>query len=626
MPATAGDDPQPARWAELAAALVEERSPGRDNGIAAVVCPAVGRASPRSLRHTACCVVFRTQPGVIWMLRAIGREWTEARLAAAAELLARRIGHLPVRRDPMLATRLARALQVPQVQVLAARLDPPDPLQWDTRRLALAVRLQQLRPEENAPDPAALAAEVDAIERELLAQLGAALRRFAGSLDEDIVAAAPEAARDAELYAYLADPSHRRNRLQLASTFPSFLRAAATEGGSGAGGLIRRLVDDGAPLVRTLAAQWAVSPGVLRGLRGLPAQLIGAQWQANVEALVVVLNALPAEFRPGNDPAAWQAFNDGVAFAESVFARRPWHCPLALAWLRQAARRGWTGAPFTEADRETLQASIAQVDELRQALIAALKDDREVAADAADDGAGRSARAWHGADACLAGFAPKRLVALAQRYRRELAVAQGRHASEIAAAHGAGFWPLLPGELVSGDRSRIVVSLADRPALRAHGRAVVNCLGGSHLEYYAAACGRGQTFIVGTLDAASRRPLSTAEVRITRPTIVGRTEVRVVQHTAAHNAAPSRACRDAVAEAIALFDTAAGQEHLRRGARTLAAQRRGDAQLRREFDLLPVRQAVIATVGARRFDELAATLRRAAGQAGRAAPTVPEES
>ena len=606
MPASARDDPQPARWAELAAALVEERSPGRGNGVAAVVCPAVGRVLPRSLRNTACCVVFRTEPGGVWMLRTVGHEWTEERLAAAAQLVARKLGHLPVRRDPMLAARLAHALQVPQVQVLAAALDPPDPLQWQTRKLALAARLQQLRPEEGAPDPANLAAEVDAIERGLLAQLGAALRRLAGSLDQDILAAVPAAARDAELYAYLADPTHRRNRLQLATTFPLFLRAAAT-----AGGLIGRLVDDGAPLVRTLAAQWAVSPSVLRGLRGLPVELIGVQWQANVEALVAVLNALPAEFRPGADAAAWRVFNDCIAFAESVFARRPWTSPLALAWLRQAAKRGWTAEAIAETEREVLQASIALVDELRQALIEAVKAESAVAAVATADEAALSARAWHGADAYLAGIAPKRLVALAQRYRRELAAAQGQHAGEIAAARGAGYWPLLPGEFVSGDRSRIVVPLADRQALRAHGRAVVNCLGGSHLDHYAAACGRGQTFIVGVLEARSRRPLSTAEVRATRPTLSGRTEVRVVQHTAAHNAAPGRACRDAVAEAIALLGSEPGQEHLRRGARALAARRRGDAQLRREFDLLPVRQAVKAAIGGKRFDELAATLRRA---------------
>jgi len=606
MPTTVRADPQSARWAKLAATLVDERSPGNGDGIAAVVCPAVGRVSPRSVRHTACCVVFRSEPGGVWMLRTVGHEWIEERLAKAAELVARNPGHLSVRRDPMLATRLARALELPQVQVLAAALDPPDPLQWETRKLALATRLQQLRPEEGTPDPVALAAEVDGIERELLGRLGIALRRFAASLDPDILAAAPAAARDAELYAYLSDPAHRRNRLQLATTFPLFLRAAATSGGGGAGALIRRLADDGAPLVRTLAAQWAVSPSVLRGLRGLPVELIGAHWEAHIEALVAVLNALPAEFRPGTDAAAWRAFNDGIVFAESVFSRRPWTSPLALAWLRQAAGRGWTEAAIAETDREALQASIAMVDELRQALIEALK-----AECAADDAAELSARAWRGADAYLAGITPKRLVALAQRYRRELAVAHGQHASELAVARGAGFWPLLPGEFVSSDRSRIVLSLADRQALRAHGRAVINCLGGTHLEYYAAACGRGQTFILGVLEAQSRRPLSTAEVRATRPTLTGRTKVRVVQHTAAHNDPPGRACRAAVAEAIALFATDGGQEHLRRGARALAAKRHGDVRLRREFDLLPVCQAVKTAVGGKRFDELVAALRRA---------------
>jgi hypothetical protein len=614
MPTTVQDHRQPApRWAELGAALVEERLPGRGNGVVAVVCPAVHRVLPRPLRHTACCAVFRTEPNAVWMLRTVGYEWTEERLAAAVEVVARKLGHLPARRDPLLAVRLARALQVPQVQVLAAALDPPDPGQWETRRLALAARLQYLPPGERGPDPAALALDIDEIERALIARLGEALRRFAHSLDEDVLAAAPDAARDIELYDYLADPIHRRNRLQLASTFPLFLRAAVSSGGSGAGGLIRRVVDDGVPLVRTLAAQWAVSPSVLRGLRGRPVETIGAQWQANIAALVTVLNALPAEFRPGADAAAWRAFNDHVSFAESAFGRRPWTSPLALAWLRQAARRGWTAETIAEADHDLQQASIALVDQLRQALIEALKAEGTLPTRTTVDAAALSARAWHEADRVLAGMAPKRLIALAQRYRRELAVAQGEHASEIATARGARFWPLLPGEVLSGDRSRLVVPLDSRQALLAHGRAVVNCLGGSHLNHYAAACGRGDAFILGVLEAGSRRPLSTAEVRAQRLTLIGRTEVRLVQHTAAHNAAPSRACRDAVAEAVALLGTAGGQDHLRRGARALAARRRGDAQLLREFDLLPVRQAVRATIGDRRFDELAAAFRQASG-------------
>ncbi len=612
MPTTVQDHPQPApRWAELGAALVEERLPGRGSGVIAVVCPALHRVLPRPLRHTACCAVFRTEANAVWMLRMVGHEWTEDRLAAAVEVVARRLGHLPTRRDPLLAVRLARALQVPQVQVLAAALDPPDPGQWETRKLALAVRLQYLPPGERAPDPAALAPDVDEIERGLLVRLGEALRRFAHSLDEDILAAAPDAARDIELYDYLADPIHRRNRLQLASTFPLFLRAAVS--GSGAGGLIRRVVDDGVPLVRTLAAQWAVSPSVLRGLRGRPVDVIGAQWQANIAALVTVLNALPAESRPGADAAAWRAFNDHVSFAESAFGRRPWTSPLALAWLRQAARRGWTAETIAEADQDLQQASIALVDQLRQALIEALQAESASSPRTTADAAALSARAWHEADRVLAGMAPKRLIALAQRYRRELAVAQGEHASEIATARGARFWPLLPGEFLSGDRSRLVVPLDSRQALAAHGRAVVNCLGGSHLNHYAAACGRGQAFVLGVLEAGSRRPLSTAEVRAQRLMLAGRTAVRLVQHTAAHNAPPSRACRDAVAEAVAALATEGGQEHLRRGARVLAARRRGDAQLLREFDLLPVRQAVRATIGDRRFDELAAAFRQATG-------------
>ncbi len=607
MPAMAQDYRQHSpRWAGLACALVEERRPGAGNGIIAVVCPAPHRLPPPPLRNTACCAVFRTEADAVWMLRTVGHEWTEDRLATAAQVVTRRLGHLPVRRDPLLANRLARALQVPQVQVVEAALDPPEPRQWETRKLALALRLQHLPPGERAPEAAALALEVDEIERELIARLGEALRRFAGALDVEILAAAPDAARDIALYSYLVEPQHRRNRLQFAGAFPLFLRAAAD--GTGDGALIRRAVDDGVPLVRALAARWAISPSVLRGLRGRQVETIGARWQENIEALVVLLDALPAEFRPAADASAWQAFNERVALAETAFGRRPWTSPLALAWLRQASRGGLVVQAVTDEDRELQRASLAVVDELRQALIEALK--AECALPAVEPGV-LSTRAWQAADRALAGIGLKRLIILAQRYRRELAAAQAEHARENATAARAGFWPLLPGELLSADRSRLVVPLDDRQALLAHGRAVVNCLGGSHLERYSAACRRGATFILGVLDARSRRPLSTAEVHARRLTLAGRIEVDLVQHTAARNAPPGRACRHAVAEAIALLATQAGQEHLRRGARALAVRRRGDAQLQREFDLLPVRQAVRRSLGERRFDELAAQLRQA---------------
>jgi len=609
LPATVSEtQPQPC-WAELAAALVEERTPVPGGGVAAVVCPAAHRP-PRSLRHVACCAVFRIGMDSIWMLRTVGHQWTAERLSAAIKILSRNPGHLPIRQDPTLAARLARAVEVPKVEVLAATLADADPELWQTRKLALALRMQQLQPDERAPDPAALAADVAAIEAELIARLGAALRRFVASLDGDILAAAPEAAHDAALYGYLADPAHRRNRLQLATTFPLFLRSAASADAGNAGDLIARLVDDGAPLLRALAAHWAVSPGVLRCLRGQPVEVIGARWQANVRALVTVLNALPAEFRPG-DAVAWRAFNDGVAFAESTFRCRPWTSPLALAWLRQAAKRNWSKGALGADGEDLHQSAIALVDEVRQALIEALLAEGTATSGTVAEEATLSARVWFRTDSYLAGLAPKRMIALAQRYRRELAHAQREHSGEIAAARGSGFWPLLPGEYISSDRARIVVPLASRREFLSHGRAVDNCLGDSHLNHFSALCGRGEAFIVGVLEAGSRRPLSTAEVRAWRLTLSGRTEVRLVQHTAARNAPPSRACRDAVAEAIALLATPRGQDHLRHGARALAARRQGDPKLRREFDLLPVRQAVKAAVGEKRFEELAAMVRQA---------------
>lgn len=597
-------------WPEMAAALVEERPLDGDGGVGAVLCPgAHAELAPRTLRHTACCALFRTPQGTVWMLRTVGYVWTDQRLDAVLGLLTADRAGLPLKRDPMLARRLARALEVPQVQVGVAALDPIDRLQWETRKLALAVRMQRLLPGGRDPVPAVLAAEVDAIENALVERLAVALRRFAESLDRDVLAAVPASARDTELYAYLADPKCRRNRLQFATTFPLFLRAAATGGEDNVGGLIRRTVDDGAPFVRTLARQWAVSPGVLRTLCFKPVEIVGAQWESNIEALVVTLNALPVELRPGADPVTWRSFNEYIAFAESLFGRRPWTSPLALAWLRQAAKRGWTTDTIAEARVDLRQESVALVDELRQALIETLKAESVVAQAAPIDGSSLAARAWHSADHCLSQVAPRRLIALAQRYRRELAVARCDLTSEIAFAGGTGFWPLLPEDHVSSDGSRVVVSLDNRQALRTQGRAVVNCLGDSHLDHYASACARGDAFIVAVLDAWSRTPLSTAEVKVRRRSVGGPRGVWVVQHTAARNARPTPQCQAALQEAITALGGAAGQAHLGRGLRALAARRRGDLHGLGEADRLAMSRAVRRTIGDGRYQELLSLLR-----------------
>lgn len=593
------------RWVELAAALVEERRSAGDAQVAAIVCPSARRVlAPRPLRQATCCALFRTSAGAVWMLRTVSHVWTEERVSAASEWLDSIADGGVSGCDPTLGSRLAYALELPRVEVCAPAFDGSGSSQWDLRKLAVALRMQQLPRGGRDPDPKGLAAEVESIEAELNRALAAALRRFANGLDRDVLAAEPRSLADVDFYNYLIRPVHRRNRLQLAATFPVFLRAAATGGPDSAGGLIRRTVDAGLPLVDTLARQWAVSRSVLRGLRHRQAEVVGAQWESNIEALVQVLNALPAEFRPGENPAAWRTFNDYIAFAESVFGRRPWASPLALAWLRQAARHGWSGKAFAEAGVEVTEESVTLVDALRQALIETLKTESAVPAVEVAGEAALLSRVWQIVDHHLSAIAPRRLINLGRRYRQELAAARAEFSSEIAFAAGLGFWPLLPADHVSTDGSRVVVSLASPQALQQQGQVLGNCLGESSLSHYSSACSRGEAFIVAVLDAEDRVPLSTAEVRVKRADLSGRLEIRVVQHTAARNAPPTVKCRTALREAVARLRTESCQQHLKDGSRAIAARSRGDLRGVAEAERRAMLRAVKRSVGDGRYREL----------------------
>jgi TPR repeat protein len=591
------------RWEALACAAVDARRSDDGATVQAIVCPSARGASPLP-RHVACCALLRTRRGSLWMLRTVGHPWTDALLAAAEVFLAAEEEHgTSMARARTLERRLARTLELPQVQVVAPALDRPDPSQWQTRALAVALRMRQLAASD-APPPAELAAQVDAIEAALARRLRAALEDLLAALDGEQTAAMAASRGDGRLYAFLSEPGRRRNRLQLAQTFPLLLRAAATGEPGSAGALIRAAVDAGAPLVDTLARHWAVSRSVLRGLRQCPVEVVGARWETSLEALVAALDALPPEFRPGAEAAKWRAFNEHLDFAGTMLGRPPWASPLALAWLRHAARQGWTRASLERAGAALTDEAVAAVELLRQALIETLRADSGASAASPDVAAARTARVWLATDRFLAGMAPRRLVEQAQRYRRELAAATTELAGEIAFASGASFWPLLPGDYVSGDRSRIVVPLTTPKELQRHGEALRICLGDSHLAGYASACLRGNTFIAAVLDAGTRLPLSTAAFHVSRPPTSGSAAVRLLEHTARHNELPSPRCALAVREVLALARTSAYQQHLRDGFRAIAERSRDPIDGGRQATRLPMRLAVKRIVGEERYAEL----------------------
>jgi len=565
--------------------------------------PAEASFVPRQLlRNSACSALLKAADGTLWMLRTVGHVWTEARLATAAEFVAASRARRRV--DPLLERRLARALELPQVAVAHPVLDRLEDSHWGVRRLAIGLWMEQSSNRGVPPDASRLATEVGAFEQKLGALLRAAIGRFVDGLEAEVIAVEPRSLGETRLYNFLVPPPSRRNRLQLAATFPLLVRAAAADDDTGLGADIRRMVDEGVPLLKALSRRWGVAPAVLRCLRQRKPELVGERWESNVQGLFTLLDALPAEFRPGENPAQWRDFNGLIALAEATFGPHPWDSALALAWLRHSARRGGTESSFAPALADLQPAVAAEIDAMRRALIETLAAESLTPLDDAVSADALTVRARAAADRYLSGRAPRRLAELATRYRRLLAQARDEVPEQRGLPAGSGFWPLLPEEYRSRDGSRRVVSLTSRQALNRHGRALGNCLGNSHLAYYTAASQRGETFVVGVLQAESGQPLSTAELRVETADLGLRFTVRVVQHTAARNLRPSAQCRTALAEALVWLSTEACQRHLRTGQRAIAECRWREQRRRGEVQRLPMARALRGTVGEQRYELL----------------------
>ncbi len=574
-------------------------------GFLALPAPAYA-TSPAPLRHVACFALLRLADATLWLLRTRGLPWTRERLEAAARTLHR---ERSARRDTAyLAGRLAYDLEIAPVDVLTPVLHADAAEPWELRRTAIAVVMRALRTRGGQVDPAELAALTRQVEDGLRAALASALADFRAGNDAEAVreATSTSGGFDLALYNFLVEAPHRAWRLQLARTFPLFLRAAATGAAGSAGETIRSAVDGGLPLLRHLAGRWGVGASALRHLQHKDAALVGDHWEDNVRALAQLLDALVPEDRPAC-AAEWQQFNRAVAAGERIFRAPASSSALVRMWLRAAARGRWAGLDGDEAQGPWGPAAIAAALRLRDGLARYLE--LEAARGGAAPGVVRAA-SESVADHCIATRRPGRVREIADRFDRHRQNPGADLVREVEFLSGERFWPLLPGDHVAVNGTCAVAPLTSRAALRQHGAAMSNCLADRFLDDFAGDCAAARCFIVGVVDRTTGAPASTAEIRLARLPRGGGLEPQVVQHTGFANAAPSPRCRQALAEALAAVRAAAGQQHLEAGLRAIRQFRLlGRTKARDEAERLLLAEALGATLRPAVLAEMVATVR-----------------
>ena len=444
----------------------------------------------------------------VWMLSISGRLWTDDRLRTAAAILAAisseaiHIGKVE--------RRLANAIGVESVQLRSPSVDRIEAAEWGLEAVAAAV---------NEP------------KRILAAELEDARREFAGGLDSvarDL--STTDGHADIAMYNYLAHKTHKHYRQQFAEVFPGVLQTtvAATPGGMGPA--LRLIVDEGAPVIKGLAAEWGVRPGVVRHLIGLPREHIGVRWSKNMKGLAMLLDVLRPEDMPSDDAESWRRLNRASSVGQSILGKVIHEDSAAKTWLRECVFRTNRGTDRTKMVWLPDDEELGNIAQFKYSLTAALN--REIpASDVTVDAAKQKAlrREVH---RFLLRNANKGLVTFALRFEEHLDALR-REPVEIARVLNAdALWPLIPRDFVSADGTRVVTPLTSRAQLTAHGESIVNCLAGGTRERYLRKGKNGRLFILGILDAKTRRPCSTAEISASFGSERLCYKLEVKQHTA----------------------------------------------------------------------------------------------
>ena len=186
---------------------------------------------------------------------------------------------------------------------------------------------------------------------------------------------------------------------------------------------------------------------------------------------------------------------------------------------------------------------------------------------------------------------------LSEQFGEEVQRARNVLSHEIALLLGHKFWPLLPGEFLSRDCSRVAVPLASASQLKIVADVLHNCLGSVGYEEI---CGRGDRFIVSFCDPSNSTVQSVAEISV-KQTGRAQWEAQVVQHEGPLRSHPSPLCRQALAEVLAWCRTPDASRHFDEGA-ALTSRRRTPRFAQQQARVLPIVRALRWTLGDEVYD------------------------
>ncbi len=413
-------------------------------------------------RHIRSVAFLRLVDETIWMLAIQGKGWTDGQLMVAGETLSNVSANAYTKAS--VERLLRQELKIASVSLESPVLGFVDLRQWSVREAAYVMfkRLTDRRSGYSSSESNA-GLRISTIEESLIDGLSDALDDFAEGLEPTALKISSANGQfNQRLYNYLVHSSYHRFRIQFAETFPSLLLTSVLAERGSLGAELRSIVDSGAPLIKGLAERWGVRPGVVRHLVGKSSGHVGVRWSRDAMGLAISLNALNPADLPG-DADAWGEFNHMVAVGQRLFGRPIWQSTAVLEWLRECMNRCRRGKKTAPNGWLPNWGNVPGIERFRNALSASLK--RESADSPSRSENKVAAAVVEAVDSLILRMAALDLAVLASKFDDELDVARrGSGAAKVVL--GETMLPLFPGELVSGDRTRVVRPLTTRLQLK----------------------------------------------------------------------------------------------------------------------------------------------------------------
>ncbi len=156
--------------------------------------------------------------------------------------------------------------------------------------------------------------------KDIKVELQNRIDQFLTRLDAEILGLLPKKNVIPSLYNYLVggDLALHRNRMQSARLFPWVMEHVLWNNNMGnLPSRIHKAIDEGLPLIDTLASAFKVSPHVIKILSRCPASVFANVWKGNVKRLSLAIKETAPEFLPRSDEE-WLRMGEVVDFIEKI--------------------------------------------------------------------------------------------------------------------------------------------------------------------------------------------------------------------------------------------------------------------------------------------------------------------